>query len=490
VRSNRVQFTAPQFRLLSDDQLEALHLATLEILARTGVAIECQEALDILAEAGADVSDRDRVKIPPRLMEQAINSAPKMITLYTREGEPAIVLSARPVSHFGVIPDLPEILDPYTHQRRPCYVQDIADIARLVDALPNIDWLLLGSTHPTLPAAITDKVSLLQVILNTTKPIMGEVNDAASLREMIDLCAIVSGGEAQFLKKPFFIGSCEPVSPLVHGRDALEKSLFCAEKKLPCVVYSMPMAGTTAPATLAGCIAIANAEVLSQLVILQLKSPGAPVIYGSTPSIMDMRTTIYSYGAPELPLMTAALTELCHHYRLPMYGVAGSTDGRIIGVQAGIEATYEILAAALAGLNLVRSSCMLYHIKTGSPEMIVFGNEIVDMVRVLLGGIEINQETLALDLIERLGPKSSYLSEKHTMKHFRRFWAPRIFDRSFITGGEPRDAEDLLNGKTIEIMETHQPRPLPEGTVSELKKMEKTWFDRVGLKHEYPQRER
>jgi trimethylamine--corrinoid protein Co-methyltransferase len=393
MRSNYVQFNSPQFRILSDDQIKELHFAALQIIERAGVAIECQEALDILAQAGVDISDPNRVKIPPRLVEQAIRSAPKMITLYSRDGEPAIVLNGQTGSHFGAVPDLPEYLDPYTGKRRTCYIEDIADTVRLSDALPNVEWLLLGTSNPTLPAAITDKVSLLQVIMNTTKPIVGEINDAASLRDMIDLCAIVSGGEAQFLQKPFFIGSGEPVSPLIHGKDAFEKSLLCAEKGLPCVVYGMPMAGATAPASFAGCLALANAEVLSQMAVLQLKNPGTPIVYGSIPSIMDMRSTIYSYGAPELALMGAALTEVCHYYQLPMFGVSGSTDARVIGLQAGAELVNEILVTALAGVDLVRSASFLYHAKVVSPEIIILGDEIVDMVKVLLGSSGQNRAT-------------------------------------------------------------------------------------------------
>jgi len=489
MRANFIQFNSPQFHILSDNQIEELHLATLQILERTGAAFECQEALDILGDAGVDVSNPDRVKIPSPMVEQALKTTPKMITLYTREGEPAIVLSGMTGSHFGAVPDLPGYLDPYTRKPRQCYIDDVADMVRLIDALPNVEWLLLGTSQPTLPAAITDKVSLLQFILNTSKPIMGEINDAESLREMIDLCAMVAGGEKQFLKKPFFIGSCEPVSPLVHGKDALEKSLLCAGKGLPCVVYGMPMAGAATPATFAGCLAIGNAEVLSQLVVLQLKNPGTPVIYGSIPSIMDMRTTIYSYGAPELALMGAALTEVCHYYKLPMFGVAGSTDAKTIGVQTGAEVTYEILASALAGMDMVRSACFVHNARVGSPEMVVLGNEIVDMVKVLMGGIEINDETLPLELIERIGPKGNYITEKHTLKHFRKFWAPRIFDRSATSQEDVKHAEDLLNQRTIEIMGTHQPKPLPEDLVKELRKIEKTWFDRIGLKQEYPKRE-
>jgi len=468
MRSNYVRFVSPQFRIF---------------------AFECQEALDILGNAGIDVTNPDRVKIPVSMVEQALRTVPKSVTLFTREGEPAIVLNGTTGSHFGAVPDLPQYLDPYTGKIRQCYIEDVADMVRLVDALPNTEWLLLGTSQPTLPAAITDKVSLLQVILNTSKPIMGEINDASSLKEMFDLCAIISGGEKQFKQKPFFIGSCEPVSPLVHGKDAMEKSLLCAEKGIPCVVYGMPMAGATAPATFAGCLAIASAEVLSQFVVLQLKNRGTPVIFGSIPTIMDMRSTLYSYGAPELALMGAALAEVCHqYYEIPMFGVAGSTDSGTIDFQAGAEVTYEILVASLSGIDLVRSSTGVYSLKVGSPEMMVLGDDIAAMARVLLGGIEINDETLALDLIEKLGPKSSYIAENHTLRHFRKFWVPQVFSRHFIGTEKTKSARDLLRERTIHIMESHRPEPLPENLVSELRKVEKTWFDRAGLKHEYPKR--
>ena len=490
MRSNYVHFSTPQFRLLSDNQIEELHLATLRILERTGVAFDCQEAIDILGNAGADISNPNRVKIPSFMVEQALRTAPKMITLYTREGEPAIVLNGQTGSHFGGFPDCPDILDPYTRKRRKCYVEDIADTARVVDALPNIEWSYTSSAHTTLPGAITDKVTLLQFILNCSKPIVCEINDVSSLKEMIDLCSIVTGGEEQLRKKPFFVGSSEPVSPLIQGKDAMEKSFLCAEKGIPNVVYGMPMAGATAPATFAGCLAIANAEILSQLVVLQLRNPGAPIIFGSIPSIMDMKTTIYSYGAPEMNLMVGALTELCHYYKLPMWGTAGCIDAEVIGVQAGAEITYQILISSLTGADLVHDVGLAYHATTISPELMVLADEIIGMVKVLMGGIEINDETLPLDLIERLGPRSSYLSEGHTLKHFRKFWVPRIFDRSMIKKEGVKDCEQLLNERTIEILETHKPKPLPEDLVRELKKVEKTWFDRVGLKHEYPKREK
>ena len=477
-----------QFRILSDKQIEELHFATLQILERTGVTFECQEAITILGNAGADVSDPNRVKIPSYMVDQALATAPKMITLYTREGEPIIVLNGLSGAHFGAKTDLREFLDPYTRKRRVSYIADIADMARLIDALPNIEWGYTSGSNLTLPGVIADKVTVLQIMLNTSKPVICETSDVSGLREMITLCSIIAGSEEQFRKTPFFASSSEPVSPLIQGKDALEKSLFCAEKGIPNIVYGMQMAGATTPATFAGCLAIANAEVLSQLVVIQLKRAGAPVIYGSMPNIMEMRTTIYPYGAPELTLMIGALTELCHHYGLPMFGTAGTVDAGVVGVQAAAEITYQLLISALTGADLVHNAGLMYHGIVVSPELLVLANEIIDMVNVLKGGIEINDETLPLDLIERLGPSSDYLSESHTLKHFRKFWVPKIFDRSMVRKEGVKDCEQLLNQRTIEILETHQPRPLSDDLVKELKKVEKTWFDRIGLKQEYPER--
>ena len=488
--SNYIHFSTPQFRLLSDKQIEELHLATLQILERTGVAFDCQEAIDILGEAGADVSNPKRVKIPSYLVEQALRTAPKTITLYTREGEPAIVLNGMTGSHFGAgILGSQDYLDPYTRERRTCYVDDIADTARVVDALPNIEWLYTCGAHSTIPGAIADKVSLLQVILNCSKPVACCTTEASSLREMLKVCSMVAGGEKELQAKPFFIGVSSPTSPLMQGKDDMEKSLLCAEKGIPNIVISTPMAGATAPATLPGILATASAECLSQLVVLQLKKPGAPVIFGGMPNIIDMKTTIYPYGAPELSFLTAALTEVSHYYKLPMLGTAGCTDADVVGAQAGVEITYQILMSALSGADLVHDVGVAYHAMMVSPELIVLADETIDMVKVPMGGLEINDETLPLDLIERVGPGGNYISEKHTLKHFRKFWVPTIFDRSLVKGEGVKDCEELLNEKTLKILKTYKPKPLAEGLVKELKKVEGTWFDQVGVEHVYPTRE-
>ena len=491
MRYNHTQVNTPRFRVISDKQIEELHLATLQILERTGVAFECEEALELLGNAGADISNPNRVKIPPHLVEQALRTVPKTITIYNRDGEPAFVLNGMTGSHFGAVHDAQIIQDVHTGKLRECYIEDVAEFSRVIDALPNIEWSLSSAYNRTLPVTpenISDRVSILQFILNSSKPVFSQLNDASTLKEIIQMCSIVAGGEEQLRKRPFFVNTCEPVTPLIEDKDATEESLVCAEKGIPNVVYGMQMAGATAPATFAGCLTVSNAEVLAQLVVIQLKRPGAPFIYGSMPSVMDMKTTIYSYGAPEKILMVAALTELCHYYKLPMYGTAGCTDAQKVNVQAAVENTATIFASLLTGADLVHNVGTIYHGGWRSLESIVLADEIISMLKVTMRGIEINDETLPLELIEKLGPKSDYLTEPHTHKHFRDFWVPTIFDRSFSKKEGEKDCEDLLRAKTLEIIRTHQPKPLSEDVVKELRKMERAWLDRVGLK-EYPKRD-
>lgn len=492
MRYNYVPFGSPQFRILSDSQLEELHLATLQILERTGVAFECDEALELLGDSGADVSDPGRVKIPSHIVEDALRKAPKTITFYTREGDPAFVLDGMTGSHFGASHDPRKIQDPITRKIRTCYIEDMADISRLIDSLPNIEWSYNGAVNLTLPVSednISDRIGVLQFLLNSTKPIISEPNDVSSLRELIELCAIIAGGEEELRKKPFFGSASEPVTPLQQGKESMEKSLLCAEKGIPTVIYGMQMAGATAPATFAGCLAIANAEALSQLVVLQLKNPGAPVLMGGMPSIMDMKTTIYSYGAPEKVLMVGALTEIAHYYKIPFFGTGGCTDAEKMGVQAATEATYNTLISIQTGSDIVHNVGTTYHGGTRSLELIVLVNEIIDMVKVLMGGIPVNDETLPLDVIEKIGPKGNYLSHSHTLKHFKEFWLPTIFDRSAAKEEGVKDCEELLREKTIEILKTHEPKPLAEDVAKEVAKIEKNWLKRVGLES-YPKRER
>lgn len=492
MESNYIEFKTPQFRFLSDQQLQKLHYASLEILERTGVTIDCQEAIDLLSGAGADVSNPKRAKIPSYLVEEAVRTTPKSFILYKRDGSPSIKLSGNR-TYFGALPDMPDILDPETKTRRPCKIKDVAALSRLIDFLPNLTWLFSGGWAgyaEGLPGKLADRISFILMVQNSSKPIGCCITSVSNLKDMLEICAIVAGGHDQLRKKPFFYATVEPVTPLVHGKDALEKSLLCAEHGIPNVVYSMPMAGATAPATFAGVLAMANAEILSHLVVIQLKKPGAPVIYGAMPNIMDMRTTIYPYGAPELSLLVGALTEICHFYNLPMFGTAGCTDAKVIGVQTGVEVMYQCMMSALSGANFVHDVGLMDHATMISPELIVLVDEMIEMIKVSMSGIEVNDETLALDLIDQIGPGGNYLAEEHTLKHFRKFWVPTLLERTKIAPHSEMKqlirCEDLLNQKTLKIMQSHRPDPLSQDVLREMKKVEESWFKALHLRYEYP----
>ena len=490
MKANYNEFKSPQFKVLSENQISELHFASLHILENTGVSINSEEALALLDGAGADVSDSKRVKIPSFIVEQAIRTTPKQVTIYTRDGRPAMFLNGSH-TYFGAVVDNPDILDPYSGKRRQHCVSDTAAMTRLIDALPNIDWVMNCGLSYGLPHELGEKVAQVQCLLYSTKPFAPSTINAQGLNDMMELVQIVSGGLENFRARPFFINSVEPTTPLVQEREALEMSLICAELGIPNIVFNMLMAGATSPATFAGTLAVANAELLSHLTVIQLKKPGSPVIYGGEPNIMDMRTSIFTYGAPELCLLSACLTELTHFYGLPMFGTAGTTDAKVIGAQAGIEVMHQVLTSALSGADLVHDVGLMDHCTMCSPELIVMTDEIIGMLRVTMGGLEINDETLSLELIDRIGPGGHYLSEEHTLKHFKKFWVPSIMDRSQLSAGPSEDqvmhCEDLLKQKTCKILENHRPDPLPEDMVAEIKKLEASWFKAAGLPNDYPQ---
>ncbi len=487
-----LQLTPPMFRRLDDGQLERIHQATLEILSRFGVTVDCPEALELLDGAGADVSDPRKVRIPGDLIEKALALAPGAIVLHKRDGTPYVTLSGNRCT-FGGTPDQPDILDPRDGRRRPCRISDVVANARLIDALPTLAWSFtsMWAGYPQgLPAVLAGKVSFMIQLENSDKPLGSSMANLQSLRDQLEVCALVAGGADELRRRPFFFGSVEPISPLVHGRDALEKSLLLAEHGVPNVVYSMPMAGATAPATFAGTLALMNAEVLSHLAIIQLKRAGAPVVYGGMPNVIDMKTTIYPYGSPELNLLVGAATELAHHYDLPMLGTAGCTDAKVLGLQAGIEAAQQCLASVLSGANMVHDVGLMDHATMISPELMVLTDELVGMTGAMTQGLEVSDGTLALDLVGKVGPGGSYFAEEHTFDHFRDFWTPSVLDRSRGAKAAPaapvRHSEDLLREKTLGLL-AHTPPPLAPDLLAEIKKLEKSWFERLGLDYGYPE---
>ncbi|MFH1024908.1 MAG: trimethylamine methyltransferase family protein, partial [Planctomycetota bacterium] len=415
--------------VLSPAQCEDIHLASLEILERTGMAVEHEGARDLLRKHGA-VVDGERVRVPAGLVKQALANAPSRVILYNRKDLPAVDLGADR-SHFGTGSDTPTWYDPNTGKLKNTDRASVAAVARLCDALPNIDFVMSMGIAKEKPGTSSFVHQYDAMQEGTAKPIVFTAQGAKDIKPIWDLAVAAAGGDEAMIRiHPRCLLYTEPISPMVHTREALEMLLFAAEKGIPVTYPTGMMAGATGPVTLAGAIALGNAETLLGLTILQLAKPGTPYVYGGNVSVMDMRTTLFTYGAPEFHLAFAAFADLGHWYGLPIWGLAGASDAKVPDAQAAAEAAYEILLARLSGSNLVHDVGYLNTGLTTSMEQIVLCDEIIGLVNRVVRGVEVNERTLALDVIHAVGPRGTFLDQEHTVEQFKReIWQPGLFER-------------------------------------------------------------
>jgi trimethylamine---corrinoid protein Co-methyltransferase len=476
VRSSYAIQKTPQYGILSEDQINEIHRASLEILWRTGSRIFCDEALALLKKAGADLTDGNLVRIPPHLVEWALQTAPKRVPVANRDGERVMFLEDSR-TYYGTGSDCPNIRDSNTGERRKFLKEDIAAAARVCDAMPNIDFVMSMGLASDVPEATSDRHQFEAMLLNTRKPIVFTAHDLDGLRDIVSMAAAVRGGIEELRRNPFLILYAEPVTPLKHSQEAVEKLLFMAENYLPVIYAPGMLAGGTAPVTIAGCLALANAESLSGLVMAQLKRAGAPVIYGGGALPLDMRTSNPAYGSPELQLAGSALAAMAHHYRLPRFSGAGASDSKVLDQQAAVEGTVSVMMQALSGANLVHDVGYLESGLTGSYEMVVLMDEVISLVKFILNGIEISDETLALDVIHHVGPGGNFIAEDHTLKNFRKGWLTRMMDRknydSWASDGQ-ETMMDRLSKRVKGILTEYKPKPLPESVSRELGDIIKT----------------
>lgn len=474
----RASGTEAEFRVLSEDQIKKIHEATLGVLERTGIQIEEEESLALLHGAGADVADKRRVKIPSAVVERAIEQAPGEVVLFDRNGNEAMRLEGSRV-YFGAHGDCPDILDPVAGRRRRYAARDGATIAGLCDGLENINFVSLNgfASDCSSPEAAAPLI-FTRMVSNTTKPLGFSCTDVEVFDDVLEVAAVVAGGRDRLRERPFFYHYSEPTTPLVHTAPSLRRLIKSVDSGIPIVYTPMLMAGATSPCSLAGTLVVGNAEALTGVVIAQLRRPGAACVYGGIPGIMDMRTTIFPYGAPEMHLMVMGMTGLARHYNIPMFGTAGCTDAKTVDQQAAVEAALSCYAAVITGANLVHDVGLIDHADMVSAEMIVLCDEIIGAIKQACGGIEVSEETLTADLIDRVGPGGNYLAEDHTAANFRRMWRPSLMDRTRAGLWEKGAQESFsarLNKKTVSIIASHEPEPLPREVQRELSKLAKKW---------------
>ena len=456
----------PKVQTLSDEQVRAIHYATLEILSRTGVEMQDPQGREVLLEAGAWESN-SRIKIPENLVTDAIANAPSRIPLHDRLGNLTMPLELGKV-FFGSGSDTIFTLDVETGDRRRTIAQDVENIARLCDALDNIDFIMSMGNPSDVPPDDLYIHEFIRMLRGSVKPIIYTTKNRTDMEDIYRIAAAVAGGEQALREKPFFMLYAEPISPLLFPEESLQKLIFCAEKGIPAAYPPSTNTGGGGPITLAGALALGNAECLVGLIISQLIRPGTPFLYGMNTAALDMKSAIVSYGSPEWPLGMMAQMDLARYYNLPAWSAGGASDSKVVDTQAGIEMTFSILTNFLTGATLVHDVGYIEYGSTSSMEALVIADEIIREARFLTGGLDINPTTLALDVIARIKPGTGFLVDDHTLKNFRTSqWIPRIIDRSRYDSWKAAGAKDMYtraNERAREILAEHEVTPLSENS--------------------------
>jgi trimethylamine--corrinoid protein Co-methyltransferase len=460
----------PKLSLLDREDCLRIHQASCEILHRTGVRVHNQAGLSLLRQAGANLED-ELVKIPPSLVEWALASAPEKFNLYKRGSDQIAIALDGNGAAFGPGSDTLHYLDPRSGERRAFTLQDVGDCLRVCDALHEIGFVMSIGQPVDVPADQVYRYQFAAMLRHTLKPIVFVCNDQIDIEVIGAMAAAVAGGMENLSRYPNMLLYSEPSTPLQHSREAIDKLLFCAEHALPVTHSPAPMMGGTAPVTLAGAVALGNAEMLSGLVMHQLKRAGAPFLYGHGVHHLDMREMISVYGAPEFQLARVLAAEMGRFYHLPVWGYSAHSDSKVMDGQAAADAQFSVLVALLAKTNLNHDVGYLESGLTHSPEYMVLTDEIIAMTRPFANGFALDDESLALEVIHQVGPGGQFMAQEHTLTHWRELWMPKLFDRTRLERWEKRGSKDInarVRERTLTILDEHRVAALPDSIEQEI----------------------
>lgn len=460
--------------ILSQEELAAVHQATLDVLEEPGVLIKSQRALKILEAAGAKVDNgRQIARLPRFLVEEAIRTAPYAVTLCGRDPRHDVSFGSGRVhflNGYGTI----NIFDSQTGEVRVATKQDLENVTRIQDVQPHAHMLISEITPQDVPRKVVDRHIAQAMLRSTQKHCLLETYSLGGAKDLIRMGAAVSGGREELKRRPIVSGFLCAVSPLIMDEGAAECLIEFCEFGLPVLYWSLPQAGGTSPATIAGTLVIQNADILAGLVLAQAVRPGSPIIYGSYGSIMDQKYGCFVTAGPEVTMLVAATAQLMRFYKLPHVGTCGSTESNLLDIQAGYEKATTMLFSALSGAEVIHGavSGWVESIMTCCYEQIIVANEMCDMVYRILRGIEVNPETLAVDVIRQVGAGGNFLTQRHTRQHFRQeHWLSGMTNR--LSRGEwvergSRELLDVARQEVARILESPSPAILSAAVEEEL----------------------
>jgi trimethylamine--corrinoid protein Co-methyltransferase len=460
--------------ILNPEDVKRIHAATLSVIESTGVRFPSHKALDIWEAHGAAV-DRETmvVKVPGSLIEKALGHAPPAYSLSARDARQDLPLDGNHV-YVGTDGCGVAVIDLHSGERRRSCLQDVAEIARVADHLEQVAFHWVPVSAQDYPAHSRSLHELLAIWENSSKHVQTEsIYSEQEARAGVEMAAAIAGGRKALRQRPLLSMMQCTTSPLGQDGGSLEAALVGAEAGLPVGFMTMASCASTGPATLAGNLVVGNAEVISALALIQLAYPGAPVFYAAAQTAMDLRTGAYTGGGPEDFLFGAATNVLADFYNVPLSMGSFATGAKEPDWQAGVENSLSTLMASLVMSDMLLGVGLLHGSRIWSYEQMLMDCEIFDIVRKMMEGIVIDDESLALDVIHAVGPAGNYLAQRHTKKHMGNLWLSTLMDRRpYNVWSEERDgARDWARARASQILATHEPEPLDPKMATELRRI-------------------
>ena len=465
----------PLYCPLTPEDVKQIDQTGRQILERVGIRIYDSTFLDRLKTAGAQVDyDNQRVRFEGDWLDEVLVHAPSRFTLYSRDGQNDLHLGEGKV-YFGNGGRVFRILDMGTGGYRLTMLRDVANTATLVNNLDHIRFYIIACQAHGIKPVNYHLLDFYYAINHTTKHVMGGCTDLHGAEQMWKLASIIAGGEDKLREKPFVSVITNPISPLTIEATTLSILEFCTAHGIPVTCAPVPNAGATSPVTLAGTLSQMHAESLAGVAIAQVLTPGAKVLYGAVPTTMDLRNAEFTMGSVEMGMMNAASVQLAKLYNLPIYASAGVTEAKRPDIQAGFEKTVSCLMVGMAGADFIHLAAgMIDSANSISYEQFVIDNEIIGMLRRILEGIKVNEETLGLDAIEKVGPGGNFLMEDHTIEHMMdELFYPTLSVRCNFDIWEERGRPSMLSRaheQVQEILEEGREGLLDHEIISEIKK--------------------
>ena len=450
------------YKVFSSSEVEEVHESTVYLLEKVGIKMHNKAARQIFKEKGAVIDEENKtVKIPRGMIEAAIDSTPSKIVLCGRDEKNDLLLEGSNV-HLGTGGTVLNTLDLDNGKKRLTEVRDVAGYAKMTDALENIAFFVINCYPNDVKEEEVDINRFFHAFRNTSKHVMGGIYTMDGLKSVIKMSEDIAGSKEKLLERPFVSFITLMMSPLLMEVTYTDFLIEVARYGLPLATPSEPLAGANSPVTLAGTITLNNAESLGGLILTQLINPGNPTIYGSTSSIMDMRTGTYMAGNIESALINAGCAQMSQYYKIPMYGTGGMSDSKTVDAQAGYESANTAMVVALSGCNYIHDAFgLLEFCTTLSYEKMVVDNDSVGMVLRAVKGVDVSKKTLAVDIIEEIGPGGHFLDHEHTVEHVRNeFYFPKLADRQQRIVWENEGAKDTqtrAHEVARRIMQQHKP---------------------------------